>query len=57
MTTGMRVFFPEGSDVVEDISIFYGGMGATTVGAPRTCSVMMRRSVGESGEEPHATRS
>lgn len=46
VTTGMRVFFSEGSSVVQDVSIYYGGMGATTVGVAKTCSAIMTRLVG-----------
>lgn len=45
MTSGMRVLFTEGSNVVRDISIYYGGMGATIVSAAKTCSVIMMRLV------------
>uniref|UniRef100_A0A673CNW7 FAD-binding PCMH-type domain-containing protein n=1 Tax=Sphaeramia orbicularis TaxID=375764 RepID=A0A673CNW7_9TELE len=40
VTTGMRVFFSEGSRVVQDISIYYGGMGPTTVSAVKTCAAI-----------------
>lgn len=45
VTTGMRVFFSEASRVVQDISIYYGGMGPTTVSAARTCKALIARSV------------
>lgn len=45
VTTGMRALFAEGSNVVRDISIYYGGMGATIVSAAKTCSVFMMRLV------------
>uniref|UniRef100_A0A8D3DLR3 xanthine dehydrogenase n=1 Tax=Scophthalmus maximus TaxID=52904 RepID=A0A8D3DLR3_SCOMX len=43
VTTGMRVFFSEASRVVQDISIYYGGMGPTTVSAARTCKALIAR--------------
>lgn len=43
VTAGMRAFFSEGSRVVQEVSIYYGGVGATTVSAARTCSVIMTR--------------
>lgn len=45
VTSGMRVLFSEGSSLVQDLSIYYGGMGATTVSAAKTCSFMKTRSV------------
>lgn len=45
VTTGMRALFAEGSNVVRDINIYYGGMGATIVSAAKTCSVIMTRLV------------
>ncbi|XP_031708232.1 aldehyde oxidase 6 isoform X2 [Anarrhichthys ocellatus] len=43
VTTGMRVFFSEGSRVVQDVSIYYGGMGPTTVSATKTCAAIVTR--------------
>lgn len=43
VTTGMRVFFSEGSRAVQDISIYYGGMGPTTVSAAKTCAAIVTR--------------
>uniref|UniRef100_UPI0037E97E2D aldehyde oxidase 6 n=1 Tax=Semicossyphus pulcher TaxID=241346 RepID=UPI0037E97E2D len=43
VTTGMRVFFCEGSRVVQDVSIYYGGMAATTVSATKTCAAIVTR--------------
>ncbi|XP_078099993.1 aldehyde oxidase 6 [Sander vitreus] len=43
VTTGMRVFFSEGSSVVQDVSIYYGGMGPTTVSATQTCTAIVTR--------------
>lgn len=44
MTTGMRVLFSEGSRLVQDVSIYFGGMGPTTVSASRTCAAIALRS-------------
>ncbi|XP_041834664.1 LOW QUALITY PROTEIN: aldehyde oxidase 1-like [Melanotaenia boesemani] len=44
LTTGMRVCFSEGSRVVQDISIYYGGgLGPTTVSATKTCKAIVGR--------------
>ncbi|KAM6893464.1 aldehyde oxidase 6 [Xenentodon cancila] len=43
VTTGMRVYFSEGSRVVRDVSIYYGGMGPTTVCAQKTCGAIVGR--------------
>ncbi|GLD63306.1 aldehyde oxidase [Lates japonicus] len=43
VTTGMRVFFSERSRVVQDVSIYYGGMGPTTVSAAKTCAAIVTR--------------
>ncbi|TMS11619.1 Aldehyde oxidase 1 [Larimichthys crocea] len=43
VTTGMRVFFSEGSRAVQDISIYYGGLGPTTVSAAKTCAAIATR--------------
>ncbi|CAJ1087678.1 aldehyde oxidase 6 isoform X2 [Xyrichtys novacula] len=43
VTSGMRVFFCEGSRLVQDLSIYYGGMGPTTVSAAKTCAAIMTR--------------
>ncbi|XP_023282834.1 aldehyde oxidase [Seriola lalandi dorsalis] len=43
VTTGMRVLFSEGSRVVQDVSIYYGGMGPTTVSAAKTCATFITR--------------
>ncbi|XP_034408414.1 aldehyde oxidase 6 isoform X3 [Cyclopterus lumpus] len=44
VTTGMRVLFSEGSRLVQDVSIYFGGMGPTTVSATRTCAALALRS-------------
>uniref|UniRef100_A0A665VNZ2 FAD-binding PCMH-type domain-containing protein n=1 Tax=Echeneis naucrates TaxID=173247 RepID=A0A665VNZ2_ECHNA len=41
VTTGMRVFFSEGSRVVQDVSIYYGGVGPKTVSAAQTCAAFV----------------
>ncbi|XP_054638746.1 aldehyde oxidase 6 isoform X2 [Dunckerocampus dactyliophorus] len=43
VTTGMRVMFSEGSRVVEDVSIYYGGVCATTASAAKTCAAVIAR--------------
>ncbi|XP_070711719.1 aldehyde oxidase 6 [Pempheris klunzingeri] len=43
VTTGMRVFFPGGSRVVQDVSVYYGGVGPTTVSAAKTCAAIVTR--------------
>uniref|UniRef100_A0A3Q3F315 Aldehyde oxidase 6 n=1 Tax=Labrus bergylta TaxID=56723 RepID=A0A3Q3F315_9LABR len=43
VTSGMRVFFSEGSRVVQDVSVYYGGMGATTLSASKTCAAIATR--------------
>ncbi|XP_069019866.1 aldehyde oxidase 6 [Embiotoca jacksoni] len=43
VTTGMRVFFSEGSRLVQDVSLYYGGVGPTTVSAPKTCAAIIGR--------------
>ncbi|NXQ02448.1 AOXA oxidase, partial [Vidua macroura] len=40
---GMRVLFEEGTDVIKDLSIFYGGAVATTVCAKQTCWTLTGR--------------
>lgn len=43
VTTGMRVFFSAGSRLVEDVSIYYGGLGPATVSAAKTCTAIVTR--------------
>lgn len=43
VTTGMRVFFSEGFRLVEDVGIYYGGLGPTTVSAAKTCTAIVTR--------------
>uniref|UniRef100_A0A672VE12 Aldehyde oxidase 1 n=1 Tax=Strigops habroptila TaxID=2489341 RepID=A0A672VE12_STRHB len=40
---GMRVLFEEGTDIIKDLSIFYGGAASTTVCAKQTCSALTGR--------------
>ncbi|XP_055492323.1 LOW QUALITY PROTEIN: xanthine dehydrogenase/oxidase-like [Leucoraja erinacea] len=40
---GMRVAFREGSSVVEEMGLSYGGMGPTTVSAEKTCRQLLGR--------------
>lgn len=44
VTTGMRVLFSEGSTVVKDISVYYGGVGATVIKAAKTCMALINKS-------------
>ncbi|XP_068447150.1 aldehyde oxidase 1-like [Clinocottus analis] len=43
VNTGMRVLFSEGSRLIQDVSIYFGGMGPTTVSATRTCAAITTR--------------
>ncbi|XP_037552436.1 aldehyde oxidase 1 [Nematolebias whitei] len=43
VTTGMRVYFSKDSRMVQDVSIYFGGMGPTTVHATKTCKGIMGR--------------
>ncbi|XP_068878225.1 aldehyde oxidase isoform X4 [Aphelocoma coerulescens] len=40
---GMRVLFEEGTDIIKDLSIFYGGAVLTTVCAKQTCWTLIGR--------------
>ncbi|XP_017927344.2 aldehyde oxidase isoform X1 [Manacus vitellinus] len=40
---GMRVLFEEGTDIIKDLSIFYGGAVSTTVCAKQTCCTLIGR--------------
>uniref|UniRef100_A0A8C4VEH4 Aldehyde oxidase 1 n=1 Tax=Falco tinnunculus TaxID=100819 RepID=A0A8C4VEH4_FALTI len=40
---GMRVLFEEGTDIIKDLSIFYGGAVSTTVCAKQTCWTLIGR--------------
>lgn len=48
VTCGMRVLFSEDSSVVRDISLYYGGVGPTTVNAARTCQALINKQWSES---------
>nr|XP_006117996.1 aldehyde oxidase isoform X1 [Pelodiscus sinensis] len=39
----MRVFFVEGTDIIMDFGIFYGGIGSTTIYAKQTCEALRGR--------------
>ncbi|XP_053520992.1 aldehyde oxidase 2-like [Artibeus jamaicensis] len=43
VNAGMRVLLKEGTDTVEDLSVAYGGVGAATISAPRTCQQLRGR--------------
>ncbi|XP_024144651.1 aldehyde oxidase 6 [Oryzias melastigma] len=43
VTTGMRVFFSEGSSTVQEVSIYFGGVAASTVSAAETCKALVGR--------------
>lgn len=43
ITTGMRVLFSEGFRVVEDVSIYFGGVGPKTAKAVQTCATIVAR--------------
>nr|XP_025960944.1 aldehyde oxidase isoform X4 [Dromaius novaehollandiae] len=40
---GMRVLFEEGTDIIKDLSIFYGGSVSTTICAKQTCQALIGR--------------
>ncbi|NXU77916.1 AOXA oxidase, partial [Oreotrochilus melanogaster] len=40
---GMRVLFEEGTDIIKDLSIFYGGAVSTTTCAKQTCRTLVGR--------------
>ncbi|NXC42818.1 AOXA oxidase, partial [Penelope pileata] len=43
INAGMRVHFEEGTDIIKDLSIFYGGAASTTVCAKETCRTLIGR--------------
>ncbi|KAK0132651.1 Aldehyde oxidase 1 [Merluccius polli] len=47
VATGMRVVFREGSTVVQDLQLYYGGVGPCTLLASRTCQALIGRLWGE----------
>uniref|UniRef100_H3A831 xanthine dehydrogenase n=1 Tax=Latimeria chalumnae TaxID=7897 RepID=H3A831_LATCH len=47
VNSGMRVVLQEGTNIIEDLRIFYGGIGPTIVSAKKTCWEMIGRSWNE----------
>ncbi|CAL8306974.1 unnamed protein product [Merluccius merluccius] len=47
VATGMRVVFGEGSTVVQDLQLYYGGVGPCTLLASKTCQALVGRLWGE----------
>ncbi|XP_075175818.1 aldehyde oxidase 1-like, partial [Anomaloglossus baeobatrachus] len=43
VNAGMQVRFKKGTDVIKQISIYYGGIGLSTVSAEKTCQVLIGR--------------
>ncbi|XP_069343758.1 aldehyde oxidase 2 [Eulemur rufifrons] len=43
VNAGMRVLFKEGTDSIEALSIAFGGVGAATVSAPKSCQQLLGR--------------
>lgn len=43
VNSGMRVLFREGGDVIEELSILYGGVGSTTISAKNSCQRLIGR--------------
>ncbi|XP_077010743.1 aldehyde oxidase 2 [Tamandua tetradactyla] len=43
VSAGMRVLFKEGTNTIEDLSIVYGGVGAITVSAHKSCQQLIGR--------------
>uniref|UniRef100_A0A8C9I0K8 aldehyde oxidase n=1 Tax=Piliocolobus tephrosceles TaxID=591936 RepID=A0A8C9I0K8_9PRIM len=43
VNAGMRVLLKEGTDSIEDLSIAYGGVGAATISAHRSCQLLLGR--------------
>ncbi|KAM5280463.1 aldehyde oxidase 4-like [Ctenodactylus gundi] len=43
VSAGMGVRFQAGSDIIEDLQLFYGGLGPAVVSAGRTCSQLLGR--------------
>ncbi|MEJ1271920.1 shugoshin 2A [Cricetulus griseus] len=43
VNSGMRVLFREGGDIIKELSILYGGVGATTIGAKNSCQKLIGR--------------
>uniref|UniRef100_A0A3Q3WWD0 Uncharacterized protein n=1 Tax=Mola mola TaxID=94237 RepID=A0A3Q3WWD0_MOLML len=47
VNAGMKVVMKEGSDIVESLNIYYGGVGSTLVKPRQTCQQLVGRSWGE----------
>uniref|UniRef100_A0A8C7R9M8 xanthine dehydrogenase n=1 Tax=Oncorhynchus mykiss TaxID=8022 RepID=A0A8C7R9M8_ONCMY len=47
VNAGMKVLFREGTNIVESLNIYYGGVGPTLVKVGRTCQKLVGRSWGE----------
>lgn len=45
----MQVLFQPGTDVIEDMALFYGGIGDTTVSARNSCQQLRGRYVAGTG--------
>lgn len=43
VNSGMRVLFREGGGVIKELSILYGGVGPTTIGAKNSCQKLIGR--------------
>ncbi|XP_057602270.1 aldehyde oxidase 2 isoform X2 [Hippopotamus amphibius kiboko] len=43
VNAGMRVLFKEGTDTIENLSIAYGGVGAATISAQKSCQQLLGR--------------
>lgn len=43
VTAGIRVLFSEGSAVVQDMSIYFGGVGPATASATKTCGAIVSK--------------
>ncbi|XP_006153057.1 aldehyde oxidase [Tupaia chinensis] len=43
VNSGMRVFFGEGGGIIRELSIFYGGVGPTTICAKNSCQKLIGR--------------
>ncbi|KYO33622.1 hypothetical protein Y1Q_0008776 [Alligator mississippiensis] len=43
VNAGMKVLFEEGTDIIRNISIFYGGVGSTTTCAKKSCEDLIGR--------------
>ncbi|ELW62680.1 Aldehyde oxidase [Tupaia chinensis] len=43
VNAGMRVLFKEGTDTIEDLSVAYGGVGAATICAQKSCQQLLGR--------------